>query len=209
MISRIIETDADVVEGADWLAENVPEFKAALALTGPLPLRRRAGGFENLLNAIIGQQVSIASAQAIWGRMQAAGLTQEDAVLAVDDDALKACGLSRQKVLYTRALEESRVDYQGLVGMSDQAVIERLIKIKGIGRWTAEVYVMFSLGRADVFAPGDLALQEAAREVFGLPARPNEAALRKMALGWSPWQGVAARGLWAYYRLMKNREGIR
>ena len=174
-----------------------------------MPLRRRAGGFENLLNAIIGQQVSIASAQAIWGRMQAAGFTQEDAVLAVDDDALKACGLSRQKVLYTRALAESRVDYQGLASMSDQAVIERLIKIKGIGRWTAEVYVMFSLGRADVFAPGDLALQEAAREVFGLPARPNEASLRKMALDWSPWQGVAARGLWAYYRLMKNREGIR
>jgi DNA-3-methyladenine glycosylase II len=209
MISRIIETDADVAEGADWLAENVPAFKAALALTGPLPLRRRAGGFENLLNAIIGQQVSIASAQAIWGRMQAAGFTQEDAVLAVDDDALKACGLSRQKVLYTRALAESRVAYQGLASMSDQAVIERLIKIKGIGRWTAEVYVMFSLGRADVFAPGDLALQEAAREVFGLPARPNEASLRKMALDWSPWQGVAARGLWAYYRLMKNREGIR
>ena len=88
-------------------------------------------------------------------------------------------------------------------------VIETLVQVPGIGRWTAEIYAMFSLGRADVFAPGDLALQEAARILFEKPERPTERELRQMAEAWSPWRGVAARLLWAYYRAAKQREGIR
>ena len=88
-------------------------------------------------------------------------------------------------------------------------MIDTLVAVPGIGRWTAEIYAMFSLGRADVFAPGDLALQEAARILFDLDARPTEKALRQMAEPWSPWRGVAARLLWAYYRVAKDREGIR
>jgi len=209
MISRIIQTDADVSEGAGWLAARHPQFAQALHLTGPLPLRRRPGGFDNLLNAIIGQQVSTASANAIWARLQAAGMTERARVARAHPDDLRACGLSRQKILYAQALATSGLDYDALVEMPDHAVVSSLIKIKGIGRWTAEIYAMFSLGRADVFAPGDLALQEAARVLFDLGSRPSEKDLRALALDWSPWQAVAARILWAYYRVSKNREGIR
>jgi DNA-3-methyladenine glycosylase II len=208
MISRIIMTDQDVAEGAKWLANLEPRFHHALSLTGPLPLRRRPGGFDNLLNAIIGQQVSIASANAIWARMEVARMTHRDNVAKATEDDLRACGLSRQKIQYARALAHSGVDYDALVTLPDREVIETLIKIKGIGRWTAEVYTMCSLGRADVFAPGDLALQEAAKILFDLPARPTDKALRAMALDWSPWQAVAARILWEYYRVAKDREGI-
>lgn len=208
MISRIIVTDQDVSEGAEWLAALEPRFQHALSLTGPLPLRRRNGGFDNLLNAIIGQQVSVASANAIWARMQMAGMTDLGNVAKASEADLRACGLSRQKIQYAQALAHSGVDYQALATLPDHEVIEMLIKIKGIGRWTAEIYAMFSLGRADVFAPGDLALQEAAKVLFNLSDRPTDKALRQMALAWSPWQAVAARILWAYYRVAKDREGI-
>lgn len=209
MVGRIIETDACVAEGAAWLAARHPPFARALAQTGPLPLRRRPDGFAALLDAIIGQQVSTASAGAIWRRLAAAGLTDEAVIRAAGEEDLRACGFSRQKIRYARALAEARLDYAGLRALPDEEVIATLTALPGIGRWTAEVYALISLGRADVFAPGDLALQEAARLLFGLPGRPSERALRAMAEDWRPWRAVAARALWAYYRLMKSREGIR
>ncbi|WP_323038386.1 DNA-3-methyladenine glycosylase 2 family protein [Gemmobacter sp.] len=209
MVGRIIETDACVAEGAAWLAARDPRFAAALDLTGPLPLRRREGGFHNLLGAIVSQQVSVAAADAIWRRMEAAGMTQPAMVAAATEEELRACGLSRQKVRYAKALADAGIDFDGLRHLPDEEVVAVLVALPGIGRWTAEIYAMFSLGRADVFAPADLALQEAARVLFGLEARPGEKALRAMALDWSPWRAVAARLLWAYYRVAKDREGIR
>lgn len=209
MVGRIIEGEACVAEGAAWLAQHDRRFADAMALTGPLPLRRSAGGFAALLDAIIGQQVSVASANAILRRLEAAGLMQEQAVAQASEDDLRACGLSRQKIRYALALAQAGLDYEGLRNLPDAQVIAQLVALPGIGSWTAEIYAMFSLGRADVFAPGDLALQEAARGLFGLEVRPNEKALRAMAEAWSPWRGVAARLLWAYYRVMKQREGIR
>ncbi|MCR8828060.1 DNA-3-methyladenine glycosylase family protein [Pseudosulfitobacter koreensis] len=207
-IGRIIETDADVAEGAAWLAASDPRIAQALAQTGPLPLRRRADGFAQLLSAIVSQQVSTASAAAIWARMEDAGLTRETAVLAAGDDGLRAVGLSRQKIAYAQALAAADIDYAALREAPDAQVIATLIAVKGIGVWTAEIYAMFSLGRADVFAPGDLALQEAARVLYDLPQRPTPKALRIMAEAWSPWRSVAARCLFAYYRIAKGREGI-
>ncbi|OYX41837.1 MAG: 3-methyladenine DNA glycosylase [Rhodobacterales bacterium 32-67-9] len=209
MSGRIIETDACVAEGADWLAAREPRFAALLAETGPLPLRRRPDGFAALLDAILGQQVSTASAAALRARMETAGLMTEPAVAAATEDDLRACGLSRQKIRYAHALARAGLDYDGLRGRPDAEVIATLTALPGIGRWTAEVYALISLGRADVFAPGDLALQEAARLLFDLPGRPSEPALRAMAEDWSPWRAVAARALWAYYRVRRNREGIR
>lgn len=209
MVGRIIETEDCLAEGAAWLVGREPRFGPALELTGPLPLRRRADGFAALFDAIVSQQVSVASANAIWGRLQAAGLTEAQAVARAGDEALRGCGLSRQKVRYAQALAGAGIDYAALRALPDEAVIAQLVAVPGIGRWTAEIYAMFSLGRADVFAPGDLALQEAARVLFGLAARPSERALRDMAEEWSPWRGVAARALWAYYRVAREREGIR
>ena len=206
---RIIETEACVAEGAAWLAAREPRFARLIAETGPLPLRRRPDGFAALLDAILGQQVSTASAAALWARMEAAGLVTEPAVAAASEDDLRACGLSRQKIRYAHALARAGVDYDALRNQPDAEVIATLTALPGIGRWTAEVYALISLGRADVFAPGDLALQEAARLLFDLPGRPTEPALRAMAEGWSPWRAVAARALWAYYRVRRSREGIR
>lgn len=208
-IGRIIETPDCVAEGADWLARAEPRFAHALDQTGPLPLRRRRDGFTALLDAIVSQQVSVAAADAIWGRMKAAGLTGPRKIMWASDDDLRACGLSRQKIRYARALASSGIRYPALREMPDEEVIATLIEVPGVGRWTAEIYAMFSLGRADVFAPGDLALQEAARVLFAHEERPGEKALREMAQAWSPWRGVAARLLWAYYRVAKEREGIR
>ncbi|WP_246138055.1 DNA-3-methyladenine glycosylase family protein [Maritimibacter fusiformis] len=209
MIGRIIESAEDVAEGADWLAACEPRFAAALERTGPLPLRRKPDGFAELLAAIVSQQVSTASAAAIWGRMQAAGLDEAGRVADASEDDLRAVGLSRQKIRYAGALARAGIDYRALRSMPDPEVVATLVAVPGVGRWTAEIYAMFSLGRADVFAAGDLALQEAARDLFDLEARPREAALRSMADDWSPWRGVAARLLWAYYRVMTTREGIR
>lgn len=209
MPGRIIETEACVAEGAAWLAARDPRFAALLDETGPLPLRRRPDGFAALLDAILGQQVSTASAAALWARMEAAGLVSESAVAAASDEALRGCGLSRQKIRYAHALARAGLDYDALRDRPDEEVIATLTALPGIGRWTAEVYALISLGRADVFAPGDLALQEAARLVFDLPGRPTEPALRAMAEDWRPWRAVAARALWAYYRVRRSREGIR
>ncbi|MEO0820401.1 MAG: DNA-3-methyladenine glycosylase 2 family protein [Pseudomonadota bacterium] len=208
MTARIIETEADIAEGAAWLAGREPAFAAVIPRLGPIPLRRRPAGFEAMLRAICGQQLSVASANAVWLRLEEACATSADGVAALDDAGLRACGLSRQKIAYARALAEAGIDFDALAAMPEEEAVARLTGVKGIGTWTAEVYLMFAVGRADVFAPGDLALQEGARLLFGLPERPKEKALRARAADWSPWRAVAARILWAYYAEAKSREGV-
>ena len=209
MVGRIIATDACVAAGAAYLAELEPKFAGALKLTGSLPLRLRPDGFEALLDAIVSQQISVAAAGSIWKRLEDAQLTAPDDVVAADEDALRACGLSRPKIRYAKTLAASGLDYPALRITPTENVIAQLVEIKGIGRWTAEIYAMFSLGRADVFAAGDLALQEAAKILFELDERPSEKMFNKMAEAWTPWRAVAARLLWAYYRVEKHREGIK
>lgn len=209
MIGRIIETHDCVNEGAEWLAKADPRFEYAIVHTGPLPLRSSKDGFEALLSAIVSQQISVAAANSIWKRLKSAGLTGPRKVMWASEDELRACGLSRQKILYAKALATSKIQYKDLRTSTNEQVIATLVEVPGIGAWTAEIYAMFSLGRADVFAPGDLALQESARLLFDLDARPTEKELRQMAQAWSPWRSVAARLLWAYYKVAKDREGIR
>jgi len=208
-VGRIIHSDACVAEGAAWLVSQDARFAQALQQTGPLPLRLKPDGFAQLLSAIVSQQVSVASANAIWGRMRAAGLTGPRKVMLASDDDLRAVGLSRQKIRYARELAAAKINYAQLRTAPTDEVLATLTQVPGIGIWTAEIYAMFSLGRADVFAPGDLALQEAAKVLFDLPERPKDRALRAMAEDWSPWRSVAARLLWAYYRVAKGREGVR
>lgn len=207
-IGRIITCDADVAEGAAWLADLDSRFASALQATGPLPLRLRSDGFDALIGAIISQQVSVASANAMRAKMDAQGLTHEAAIIAAGEEGLRAAGLSRQKIRYALALANAGVDYAALRDASDAQVIKTLTAIPGVGSWTAQIYAMFSLGRADVFAEGDLALQEAAKVLFDLPERPKPKALATMAEDWSPWRSVAARALFSYYRVVKQREGI-
>jgi len=208
MTDRIIHNDEDVAEGAAWLAKKCPQLAKALKETGPLPLRRRDGGFSALLQAICGQQLSVASASAVWGRLEECGATDPKSFAWVDDDVLRACGLSRPKIKYARALAEANLDYDALATLPVDEAVANLTAVKGIGVWTAEIYLKFAVGKADVFAAGDLALQEAARVLYDLPERPTDKQLRQMAEAWSPWRSVAARILWAYYRVAKKREGI-
>ncbi|MEM1299369.1 MAG: DNA-3-methyladenine glycosylase 2 family protein [Pseudomonadota bacterium] len=208
MTDRIITSDACVAEGAAWLAAREPRFASALEETGKLPLRLRSGGYPALLQAICGQQLSVASAGACWQRLVDADVTEPAALRAADDETLRACGLSRPKIRYARALAEADLDYDRLAVIPEEEAIQTLTAVKGIGVWTAEIYLKFSVGRADVFAAGDLALQESARILFELPERPTDKVLRQLAEAWSPWRAVAARILWAYYRVAKKREGI-
>ena len=207
-VGRIITSDADVAEGAAWLAAREPRFARTLAETGALPLRLKPAGFPGLLDVIISQQVSVASANAIRARVAAAGLLDVEAVRAAGPEGLQAAGLSRPKARYVMGLAETPPDYAALARMPDAEALAALTAHTGIGPWTAQIYVMFCLGRADMFPPGDLALQVAAQHLFELPERPRPDALAAMAAGWSPWRSVAARALFAYYRVMKNREGL-
>ncbi len=208
MTERIITTENHVAEGADWLAGNCEYFGALLEVTGPLPLRRTPDGFGQLCSAIVSQQVSTASARAIRGRLEEADLMRPETLAVAEDEALRAVGLSRQKMRYLRALAAAGIDFEALREAPTDEVVATLTAVPGIGVWTAEIYAMFALGRADVFAPGDLALQEGARHLMGLEERPKERQLRQIADRWSPWRAVAARGLWEYYRHVKGREGI-
>lgn len=209
MVGRIIEGPGDLAEGVEWLAARDPVLARVLAEVGALPLRRRPDGFGALLDAIVGQQVSTAAAAAIWGRLEGAGMTGEAAVAASSEEALRALGLSRPKARYARALAQAGVDWEALRALPDAQVVARLVALPGIGPWTAEIYAMFALGRADVLASGDLALQEAVRLAWGLEVRPSAHQLAGRALAWSPWRAVAARALWAYYRSVNQREGVR
>ncbi len=208
-VMRTIESEACVAEGSAWLAAREPRFALVIEGSGLPPLRRREAGFRALLGAIVSQQLSVAAADSVWKKVEEAGLVTEQAVRSASTECLRNCGLSGQKVRYARALAESRVEFASFESMTDEAVVERLTEIPGIGRWTAEIYVMFALGRADVFAAGDLALRESARLLFDLPERPSERDLAERAGAWSPWRSVAARLLWSHYRDVKNREGVR
>lgn len=199
----------DLEEGVAYLVSVCPVWARVMPDLLPLPLRRREDGFPALVDAVVSQMLSTQSAGAISGRMVEADLMTEAAIRAADDEMLRAVGLSRAKIRYLRALAEAGMDWPALRALPDAEVIARLTALPGIGRWTAEIYLKFALGRADAFAAGDLALAEAARMLYDLPERPGPAALTQLAEPWRPWRSVAARGLWAYYRLAKGREGIR
>ncbi len=143
--------------------------------------------------AIVGQQVSTASAAAIWGRVQAAGFDNTDNVARASDQDLADVGLSRPKIRYAKALSEAGINYPALHDLPSDQVIKTLTAVPGIGMWTAEIYALFALARADVFPAGDLALQEAAKRLFDLPDRPKEKAMRDMAQAGPP-TGALRRG---------------
>ena len=209
MEERIITSQECISEGLAALAKLEPKFNQIIKTIEEIPLRRTSEGFDRLLSTIVSQQLSVAAADAIWNKIELAGLNKIQKIRKVSDQELRDVGLSKQKIKYVRSLANANINYRSLRTMPTSQVVNELTQVSGIGNWTAEIYAMFSLGRADVFAPGDLALQEATRVLFNLPERPSEKNLRFMAKNWSPWQAVAARLLWSYYNHQKKREGIR
>lgn len=209
---RIIDTEDDLAEGVAHLVAVEPRFQKAIDLAGMPPLRRRDAGFASLLQIIVGQQVSVAAAAKIWQRIGGAGATTPERVLAMDAEALRGLGLSRPKARYAaiiaQAVTDGTLDLDACATGEVGEAIKSLTAVTGIGPWTAEIYLMFCVGRADIFADKDLALQESARMLFGMETRPTHREIAILAQPWSPWRAVAARVLWAYYREAKGREGI-
>jgi DNA-3-methyladenine glycosylase II len=211
----LIDGEATLAIAVEALAAKDPDtIGHILEVGGPTPLRRREPGFEGLAAIIVSQQVSTASANAIFGRLRAAvaPLTAEN-LLAATDDTLRAVGLSAPKIRGLRAVAEAvagkALDIDALAGMAAEEAHEKLVAVKGIGPWTADIFLLFCLGHPDAWPAGDLALQEAARLALNLKKRPDTMRLEKIGERWRPWRGVAARMLWAYYRARKEgRSGM-
>ncbi len=201
-----------VAAARQTLALRDPALERAHAQTPMFEWRVRTGGFEGLFHMIVDQQVSVASAAAIWARV-VAGLDGEvtpDRVLATDIQTLRSFGLSIQKATYgheiARAQADGRVDFDHLERLSDEEAVARLVAIKGVGRWTAETFLMFCEARQDVFPAGDIALQEAMRWADRSPVRPREKDAAARAEMWRPHRGVAAHLLWGWYGAVRRGE---
>ena len=166
----------------------------------------REKGLLALKKIIVGQQLSIASAAAIWGRFIDADIKDEEILNNQADNQLRDLGFSRQKISYLKSLAESGLDFDQMETMENEDVINLLTGIKGVGLWTAEIYCIFSLRRLDIFPAGDLALQEAAKNLLNLENRPSEKEMRKIAESWVPYRSVCAIILWHFYRNFKSRE---
>lgn len=211
---RRIECDADVAEGLAALVEIDPRLEPIVAASGPVPLRRRPPGFAGLARVVTAQQVSAAAAASIWARVE--GLVGAEPRAAdldgFDDAALRAAGLSAAKVRTLRAIAEAAaggLDLEACADLPEAEAVARLCAIKGIGRWTAEVWLLFSAGHPDVWPAGDLALRAAVGDGLGFAERPNEVDARAIAAAWQPWRGVAARLFWAFYAARRDgREGM-
>ena len=210
---RRIDCDDDVAAGLADLPRLDPRLAAIVAETGPVPLRRRPPGFSGLARVIVAQQVSAAAAASIWARVE--GVVGPDpgpeAFAPHDDATLRAAGLSAAKVRTLRAVAAACADGLDLAAIAERTeeeAVAELVRIKGIGRWTAEVFLLFSAGHPDVWPAGDLALRAAMADGLGLAERPDEKAAREIARAWSPWRGVAARLFWAFYAVRRaGREG--
>ena len=204
-----IASKRDISAGVRHLRNSCDRLAAMLEECPPIPLRLSQPGFEGLCSIIVSQQVSKASADAIFGRLRSiVDPLLPEGFLAAGEDGWKAAGLSRPKqrtlVEISNAVLEDRLDLEGLCSLPPEQAIGDLVAIKGIGPWTAEVYLMFCAGHRDIFPAGDLALQEAMRLGFGMEERPDEKTCRAEAEAWAPWRSVAARILWAYYAVRKR-----
>ncbi len=197
-------TEATFEEGLIFLVEQDADLALILEKYGPPPMWLREPGFPTLVKIILEQQVSLASAQAAYDKLLAtvSPLTPVG-LLELDDTQLKAIGFSRQKAGYVRYLAQTIItgqfDPQTLAQADDMTVRTELIKLKGIGNWTADIYMMMALGRLDIWPKGDLALAIAAQQVKHLPSRPTPDQLEAMSLPWQPWRAIAARLLWHHY----------
>jgi DNA-3-methyladenine glycosylase II len=203
-----IETEKDVARGLKALLAADPRLVPIAALTGPLPLRRREGGFEGLAHIVTSQQISDAAAASIWARFKAAvdPFTPEQ-FMRTPEEALRAVGLSGGKVRTLAGIAAAAADGFDLIAVHDlpaEQAVATMTALKGIGPWTAEIYLLFCVGHPDIFPAGDLALQIGVQQGLRMRTRPDQKKLRKLAEKWTPWRGVAARLFWAYYRVRRD-----
>jgi DNA-3-methyladenine glycosylase II len=196
-------TAEQINAGLDEIAAREPAIARALSLAGYPPPRVRPSGYITLLRTIVGQQVSVAAANSVWNKLEAAlGEITPETLLAADFDTLRACGLSRQKQGYARSLSELVAGGELVLEHlpeDDEEAIAQLTRIKGIGRWSAEIYLLFAEGRPDIWPAGDLAIQEGLGRILGLPQRPSEKQVRAAAENWRPHRGAITLLTWHCY----------
>lgn len=207
---RRIRSIDDISDGLDELCVIDPRLVDVRAAAGEVPLRLTEPGFESLASIVVSQQVSRASADAIFGRLtRLVDPLTPQGLLTAGEDMFREAGLSRPKqktlLAIARAVADG-LDLHHLCGLEAGDAVGRMTSISGIGPWTAECYLLFSAGHPDVFPARDVALQAAVGHAFGLESRPGEKALIALAESWTPWRGVASRLFWAYYREWKGRE---
>ncbi|MGU3401448.1 DNA-3-methyladenine glycosylase family protein [Brucellaceae bacterium D45D] len=208
-----IETLDDIEAGLEALVLLDMRLAPIRVRANAVQLRRSKPGFESLASIIVAQQVSTASASAIWGRLkQVINPLTPETYVAGGEEAWRLAGLSRAKqktlLAVSEAVANDAIDLHGLCDLPAEQAVAALTELKGIGPWTAEVYLLFAAGHPDVFPAGDVALQAAVGHAFAYNIRPDAAALRSLAEGWSPWRGVAARLFWAYYAAIKGRDAV-
>jgi DNA-3-methyladenine glycosylase II len=212
MVFRL-DTQNDLKTGLAQLVATDQRFAPIIAATGEPALRRRESGFPGIVAIVCGQQLSTASASAIWERLRAAFDPITPAAIAkARADRLGRLGLSAAKIKTLKSLAReivaSRFDLDALANEDAEAAHAKLTALHGIGPWTADVYLLFCLGHPDAWPAGDLAVQEAVKLGLGLEARPTVKEMMALAEPWRPWRGVAAHVWWAYYRFAKQREGV-
>ncbi len=207
---RITNLD-DVNFGLDALCALDPRLEAVRGMAGEVPLRLTKPGFASLASIIVSQQVSTASARAIFGRLAALidPLTPQG-LLGAGEEMFREAGLSRPKQRTLVAVAQAAadgLDLDGLCRLDAEQAMAAMVAISGIGPWTAEVYLLFAAGHPDIFPARDVALQSAVGHALGIDPRPGEKALIRLAESWAPWRGVASRLFWAYYRETRGRDG--
>lgn len=212
-MSSRIECEADLNTALAHLIELDPRLNDLLAIAGRPPLRKRPGGFQGLASIVVSQQLSTASAAAIWGRLTVAfDPFEHRGVLAARKTKLQRLGLSAPKIstlkCIARAIERDGLDLDALADLPADEAHRALTIVKGVGPWTADIYLLFCIGHADAFPADDLALQEAARIAFKKRKRPSAKQLERLSEVWRPWRGVAACLLWSYYRAVKRRDAV-
>ena len=208
MSLQTIENTEELEEHIIALIAIEPRFAPVYEQVGMPSLRHNAGGFEQLMRAMVGQQLSVAAAASIWKKLVAAGLTTPQAIAEAQDETLRAQGLSRQKMRYVRSLVAHNIDFATLTTMPNEAAIKTLTAVTGIGRWTAEMYLLFSLKRDDILAVDDLAIKVAAMTVLGLAERPTPKQLKGLTESWSPHRSAASLLLWSYYGLLRDKTAV-
>ena len=208
MTIQTIENSKELEAHISALINIEPRFAPIYEQVGVPDLRHNAGGFTQIMRAMVGQQLSVAAAASIWQRLVDRGLTTPAAIHAATDEDLRTQGLSKQKIRYTRSLVEHDIDFAALETLTDEEVIKTLTAVIGIGRWTAEMYLLFSLKRADVLAVDDLAIKVAAMDLLGLAERPTPQQLKGLAQDWSPHRSAASLLLWQYYGSLRQKTAM-
>jgi DNA-3-methyladenine glycosylase II len=211
-MTNFLHTQDDLEAGLQKLLVADPRLVPAAAKAGSFALRRREAGYPGLCAIVCGQQLSTSAAAAIRDRLfKALDPFHHESVRVARPDKLKRLGLSNNKIKAIKeigkAVRKGQIDLDAVGNMDADIAHAELVKLHGVGPWTADIYLLFCLGHADAFPAGDLAVQEAAKIALGLRKRPDPEKLTKIAEAWRPWRGVAAHLMWAYYHVVKRREG--